>query len=375
MGYERPLEDVFRADENTVSGSAEFLSMESELSSDEDTEIVFAKIVEQIGESDASNKLSKQYKIDIGLKEPITVKVTALFKFLRPQEKPDLTVVPFTGDPEAELPSTPSDEPLPDIFENFRDKIKEEIKEAFNLPEAERKRAIKRLYRKWHPDKNPGRETLANEAFKFLKAEIDRHENGSHYQEKYSQWENDVRRDREYARDYQKKYRDHFQRHGNRERENDSTGFVPPSFSKETPDPRSARLWFRQAEEHYRVAQLNENLPSHVQWIAFQIHQAAEMALKAAQYSLDGHPDMSSNDLTSLARTVCQHQDVTSREVLTLVCDLIRLGCDFSKPRQPQKRSSMTSGQAYQDFKISNALQLCRELLNLVRDIIGIKVL
>ncbi|XP_033645532.1 LOW QUALITY PROTEIN: sacsin-like [Asterias rubens] len=374
VGYERSFEDVHQAHENTASGSAGSFSLESDHSSDEDTEIVFAKIVEQIGESDASSRLSKQYRIDIGLKEPIIVKVTSLYKFLRPKEKPDLTVVPFTGDPTAEVPSMPSDEPLPDIFENYRDKIREEINEAFELPEEERKRAIRRLYRKWHPDKNPGRETLANEAFKFLKAEIERHENGSKYQEKYSQWDNDVRRDREDASHYQKKYQDHFQRNRRREREDYSTGFVPPSFSKDTPDPRSARLWFRQAEEHFLAAELNRNLPTHVPWIAFQIHQAAEMALKAAQFSLDGRPDKSSNDLTSLARKVCQHQDVTSMEVLTVVGELIRLGCDFSKPRKPQTRSSRTSGQAYKDFEVSNALKLCRELLVLVRDIVGIKV-
>ncbi|XP_071785309.1 sacsin-like [Asterias amurensis] len=417
VGYERSLEDVHQAGENTASGSAGSLSLESDHSSDEDTEIVYAKIVEQIGESNASNRLSRQYRIDIGLEEPIIVKVTSLYKFLRPKEKPDLTVVPFTGDPTAEVPSMPSDEPLPDIFENYRDKIREEINEAFELPEEERKRAIKRLYRKWHPDKNPGRETLANEAFKFLKAEIERHENGSKYQEKYSQWDNDVRRDREDARNYQKQYYDHFQRHGRREREDYSTGFVPPSFSRDSSRKRnrnrtrenysygsvprsysrdtnrnsnrnrtrenysssgflsstSARLCFQQAEEHLRSAErTSSDLPTHVQWIAFQIHQAAEMALKAAQFSLDGRPDVSSNDLTSLALKVCQHQDVTSMEVLTLVGHLIRLGCDFNKPRLPDYRNSTTSGESYTDFQSGIALHLCQELLNVMRDIIGI---
>ena len=186
-----------------------------------------------------------------------------------------------------------------------------------------------------------------------------------------TEWEMDARRDRDEAERYQKRYYEQQPRASQRA----SSHFVPPSFSKDTPNPRSARLWFRQAEEHlHNAEQTNSDLPTHVQWIAFQIHQAAEMALKAAQFSLDGRPDESSNDLTSLARKVCQHQDVTSREVLNVVGGLIRLGCDFIKPRQPDNPNSKTSVQTYQDFESSIALQLCKELLDLVRDIIGIRV-
>ena len=96
------------------------------------------------------------------------------------------------------------------------------------------------------------------------------------------------------------------------------------------------------------------------------------MALKAAQFSLDGRPDESSNDLTSLAWKVCQHQDVTSMEVLTVIGHLIRLGCDFNKPRLPDYRNSTTSGQSYQDFQSCSALHLCQELLRVIRDIIEI---
>ncbi|XP_071785165.1 sacsin-like [Asterias amurensis] len=372
VGYERSLGDAcIPVDECTALGTGEFLPVESEHPSDESTEIVFAKIVGQVGGSDASTGLSRQFKIDIGLKEPIIVKVTALYKFLRPQEKPDLTVVSFTGDPTAEVPSMPSDGCVPEVFKNYKDKIRNQLKEAFDLPDEEAKQVIKRLYRTWHPDKNVGFEQVANEAFKFLKSEIDRHEKGRNYREKYSKWEMGARRDREEAERYQKRYYEQQPRASQRA----SSHFVPPSFSKDTPNPRSARLWFRQAEEHlHNAEQTNSDLQTHVQWIAFQIHQAAEMALKAAQFSLDGRPDESSNDLTSLARKVCQHQDVTSREVLTVVGGLIRLGCDFIKPRQPDNPNSKTSVQTYQDFESSIALQLCKELLDLVRDIIGIRV-
>jgi sacsin len=44
--------------------------------------------------------------------------------------------------------------------------------EAWELPEAERKKAIRRLYLRWHPDKNPKSYDLCNEAFKFLKNQV-----------------------------------------------------------------------------------------------------------------------------------------------------------------------------------------------------------
>ena len=230
---------------------------------------------------------------------------------------------------------------------------------------------LRRLYRKWHLDKNSGQQIRANEAFKFLKAEIDRHDATSKYSQHYSHWESEASRDREDARHYQERY-NHNQSSA---RENKSTNFVPPSFSKETPDPRNARLWFRQAEEHFHVAeQTSKDSPTHTQWIAFQVHQAAEIALKAAQYSLTGHPDMNSNDLISLARKVCQHRDVSSRDLLTCVRELVCRDCHFDKPRYPKARSSQTSVQVYQGFCTNEVLKICRELLNLIMDIIGIKV-
>jgi hypothetical protein len=39
--------------------------------------------------------------------------------------------------------------------------VKEIIKDAWTLPEDERKKVIKRLYKKWHPDKNHGNEAVA----------------------------------------------------------------------------------------------------------------------------------------------------------------------------------------------------------------------
>lgn len=51
------------------------------------------------------------------------------------------------------------------------------VRQAFQLAGQERKKAVKKLLLKWHPDKNPGRERFAAEVFKHLRKQIDHFEN------------------------------------------------------------------------------------------------------------------------------------------------------------------------------------------------------
>lgn len=56
------------------------------------------------------------------------------------------------------------------------------------------------------------------------------------------------------------------------------------------PQPREARRWFRQAQADLAAVEndINTVKPSY-EWACFKCHQAAEKALKAAQYSVDAH--------------------------------------------------------------------------------------
>jgi hypothetical protein len=49
------------------------------------------------------------------------------------------------------------------------------IRAAWTLPEDERRKIIKRLYKKWHPDKNFGNELVTTEVFKFIKQAVLNH--------------------------------------------------------------------------------------------------------------------------------------------------------------------------------------------------------
>ena len=363
VGYERTLDDLPHSLHNETASS-----------SGKTTEVIFAKIDEGIDESEEEINLSRRFRIDIGGKDHIIVTVTTLYKFLRPKETPEMTAVLFTGETTAEVPPASTEESFSDILKRDREQIKREVEEAFLLPGEERRRVLLRLFRKWHPDKNVGQEERTNEAFKFLQEEIKKRESKSQFSRQFPFWESEARRDREDARKYQHDYNKRWGPSGrSRFRANQSSGaYVPPSFTRETPDPRSARLWFRQAEEHFENAvQTKQLLPCHTQWIAFQVHQAAEIALKAAQYSLDGNPDLPSNDLMGLARAVCRHRDVGSSELLNKARELERLDCQFNKPRYPQTCTAQTSGKVYEGACAEDALRICEELLKIVRDIIG----
>ncbi len=51
------------------------------------------------------------------------------------------------------------------------------VRQAYQLTGQERKKTVKKLLLKWHPDKNPGRERFAAEVFKHLRKQIDHFEN------------------------------------------------------------------------------------------------------------------------------------------------------------------------------------------------------
>ncbi|XP_033639007.1 sacsin-like [Asterias rubens] len=318
---------------------------QSRLSSrDNFTEIVYAVIIKQ---TDKLSGLDKHYRIDIGEDAHIDVSVVKLYKFIPPEKAADTT--------DRKLPGSP---------EQDNEQIKREVAEAFTLSEYERQTAIRRLYRKWHPDKNLGEDSRATQAFQFLKQQISSHDSTSHYSQHFSHWEAEATRSYEDETYYRKRYR-HRYRNGR------SKYGLPFSFIRETPDPVKAWIWFLQAKEHFSTAQATSHIQPvpGKQWIAFQIHQAAELALKAAQYSLTGRPDTDCHELMHLAWKVCSHREVHSNDLVDRVYELNRLDCHFSKPRYPE--IWQTSGQVFTDFCTKKAFEVCEKLFILVRDIIG----
>ena len=62
-------------------------------------------------------------------------------------------------------------------LELTKSEIYNAVRQAYQLTGQERKKTVKKLLLKWHPDKNPGRERFAAEVFKHLRKQIDHFEN------------------------------------------------------------------------------------------------------------------------------------------------------------------------------------------------------
>ncbi|XP_068174425.1 sacsin [Antennarius striatus] len=295
----------------------------------------YAIIVQEVGreEEENTNFLGKCFQIDIGYSEYKIVSSLDLYKFSRQDESSHVR--------DTNAPSTPTSpnthssglQMIPPLFarkENLRPptqkhspkKIKLNalpeilkevtlvIEQAWKLSEVERKKIIRRLYLKWHPDKNAENLDIATEVFKHLQKEISRMEKQSiadqqntdrasrrsystsssrfqsekfSYQRFYSSWNQEATN--------HKSERQHFREH------NTSYGgsshshrfFVPPTF-KTVGNPVEARRWLRQARANYSAAR-NDLHKNANEWVCFKCYLATKLALIAADYSVRGKSD------------------------------------------------------------------------------------
>ena len=104
------------------------------------------------------------------------VEACELYKFIRPTPN---VIVPFKGD--TTLPSTAFTQPeTGDDLKKVLKDIRHQLREIWsNLPEDKsRKRAVKRLLLKWHPDKNPGREEFCTKVVQWIQRYVSLLEDG-----------------------------------------------------------------------------------------------------------------------------------------------------------------------------------------------------
>jgi hypothetical protein len=100
------------------------------------------------------------YDLDVGTKCTEKKRAYDLYKFNRKTQETSTDLAPFL-----DIADGPKDDRnLDDILRE----VKEIIKGAWTLPEDERKIFIKRLYKKWHPDKNHGNEAVATKVFQWF---------------------------------------------------------------------------------------------------------------------------------------------------------------------------------------------------------------
>ena len=85
-----------------------------------------------------------------------------------------MDLVPYLG-PETDNSTQDHTRREPATLEEAKKEVAEALKEIWeSLAKAERSSAVKRLIRRWHPDKNPDRKELATQVTQFLLNEVER---------------------------------------------------------------------------------------------------------------------------------------------------------------------------------------------------------
>ncbi|KAL9966872.1 hypothetical protein ACROYT_G025008 [Oculina patagonica] len=329
-----------------------------------DATYIYAVIIKEVP-SDNVSLVTKSYKINIGDdKEPKIVEAFKLYKFCRLQEITSSAVV--LSDQQGSFYSTTDKQK---IF----DEISKTLGKAWRLPEDRRRQIIKRLVLQWHPDKNPGNEVFCTELFQHVKKEIERLErgesrrgeswssksyDGGSYDAFYGFWGVRAKQYNSQRREYRNSFFRHYGSYGSKTR----SWEVPPSFCTTNPQPREARRWFRQAEADLAAADndIATVKPSY-EWACFKCHQAAEKALKAAQYSVDAYktnvPNLVQNSLT-----------LDDSQLITLSSQLEARVGDSMRMRYPfQVSFPQIPNDVYSREMARTALELATMILDKVR--------
>uniref|UniRef100_UPI00398E5476 sacsin isoform X2 n=1 Tax=Pristiophorus japonicus TaxID=55135 RepID=UPI00398E5476 len=340
------------------------------------TYAIIVQEVEREGDEHASF-LGKYFQIDIGYSEYKIVSSLDLYKFSRPDESSqgrDSTPTTPTSPTECLSPGPRTFPPhfpgreshrasaskhqspkkiklhcLPEILRE----VTVVLEQAWRLPEPERKKIIRRLYLKWHPDKNAENLEIATEVFKHLQNEINRLEKqgigGSDFstdrasrrtyssssarfqsekfsfQRFYTSWNQEATS--------HKSDRQHFKgRFASASGSSHSSRFfVPPTF-KTVGNPIEARRWLRQARANFSAAR-NDLHKNANEWVCFKCYLAAKLALIAAEYAVKGKSDKDIKP-TALAQKVEEY----SQSLVGLATDVNTLeayGVDGLRTRYP----------------------------------------
>lgn len=293
----------------------------------------YAIIVQEVERDEEENTgfLGKCFQIDIGYSEYKIVSSLDLYKFSRQDESSQVRDTNATSTPES--PGASGLRLIPPLFtskDNLRPppqkqppkKIKLQalpeilkevtlvIEQAWKLPETERKKIIRRLYLKWHPDKNADNLDVATEVFKHLQNEINRMEKQSladpqsadrasrrpystsssrfhsdkfSFQRFYSSWNQEATN----HKSERQQFREHFNSYAGSSHTH--RFFVPPTF-KTVGNPVEARRWLRQARANYSAAR-NDLHKNANEWVCFKCYLATKLALISADYAVRGKSD------------------------------------------------------------------------------------
>ncbi|KAL3881556.1 hypothetical protein ACJMK2_027982 [Sinanodonta woodiana] len=302
---------------------------------------VFARVLKKVETNMSSLEIDLKYDIDLGV-ETKTVLAMFLYRFIQREVDSQSLVVK----------TSPSLSKSSDLSKETKCIIRKTLREAWTKDETERRQIIKRLCLKWHPDKNPGNETLCTKVFQYIQYLIHKFEHGQ-FEEWDSFFDSMGRRAREHRHQYGSYSGSDFS--------------CPNFFSERSPQPREAERWQKQARFDLlaakRTLKYAEECMLH-NWVCYQCHQAAEKSLKAARFAIDGNSvQQYSHDLVSIASELNIDLVKLARQLQSLVGEDTRMRYPdrFSIPSIP--------ADFFKSEHSKTACDLTKQILNLVDQI------
>ena len=286
---------------------------------DEDTYIyakIFHKVYERSVKAEAGSVRQRpKYMIKVGPEEPIEADSIKLFKFFRERPAPNLPEL--TEEREAAGGSTDvavstggeSDDHLRQVglsLEEKKDEVRRLLSEIWTLENKDdQRRAIKRLFLQWHPDKNDDPD--AKDVFIFLMAEVEKGppaesrsattggDASFSYRSFYDGWNSYAQRSRQRPREPEASPQPQttsgqFRSRSRRRRSGPAffSHSCPPSTPHLNPDPKWGAMYIRQAiadllaaQEHYkRQCEKDDTASKNFALVCYQCRESVEKALK-----------------------------------------------------------------------------------------------
>ena len=226
-----------------------------------DATYIYAIIIEEVA-SECNSRMTRRYRINIGNGQERIVDATDLYKFHRLTESSSNAIV---------LRDTPRQPPNSRSRQRVFDEISDLLEEAWTLPEDKRRKIVKRMYLRWHPDKNIGDEEFCKEVCQHIQSEVSRLERGEPRGSKSTRSE---------AGNQDGSYGSFFNSWAGRAREHNTQRREyrgRPRHPKNNPQPGEARRWFKQAVADIQAASndIIYERPSY-EWACFKCHQVRE---------------------------------------------------------------------------------------------------
>ena len=280
-------------------------------------------------------------------------------------------------------------------FEKIVEELKKQLDKIWKLPEDERKRAIRRLYLKWHPDKNPDNPDLAEKVFKFLNSEIDKRKSGRLYRDDLDatarRHRQNFYRERRYYYSSYYYSRQSYSYPSDSDEEGSASGFggfgssgwgAAPNYNdpfagqnfQPDPNPEEGKRWFKQAEANFESLSVLFEAAGHRPRVCgdvcFMAHQVAEKALKGGKYFVCG---LDANSLRShnLSTHAYGLQSERPGETHGLAAHTTPLENYYLEPRYPNRwPSGVVPADRYTYQQAEAAKNHAQAILGIIRNIV-----